>query len=423
MTHFAIICPYGAGHINPMVTLGYELKKRGHKITLLGVAGIENKLVAAGLNFCRIGEAEFPEGVIEKSLQRLGELNGIAALRYTVKLYKQQAEIVLRDAPKAIRTIDADFLLIDQTIAEGATVAEFLNIPFITICNALILNPEQLVPPAFFLWKYDLLFWAIIRNQIGYTLLDILGLPITKVIRNYRHQWKLPQNSSFNDFCSKLAVLSQEPVIFEFPRQSLPKNYHFTGPYSNSITRNFIDFPFEKLTGQPLIYASLGTLQNRLLWVFRAIAEACVGIDVQLVISLGGAEDPETLLGLSGEPLIVKYAPQLELLQKATLTITHAGLNTTLESLSNGVPMVAIPIANDQPGVAARISWTGTGEVVPLSRLNVPRLQGAIQKVLTDKSYKQNAIKLQAAIQKAGGVSRAADIVEQVVSTGKPVYK
>ncbi len=53
----------------------------------------------------------------------------------------------------------------------------------------------------------------------------------------------------------------------------------------------------------------------------------------------------------------------------------------TLESLSNGVPMVAIPIANDQPGVAARIAWTETGEFVRLSRLSVPKLRTAIQQV------------------------------------------
>ena len=83
--------------------------------------------------------------------------------------------------------------------------------------------------------------------------------------------------------------------------------------------------------------------------------------------------------------------------------------------------MVAIPIANDQPGVAARIAWTGTGEFLSLSGLSVPRLRTTIQQVLTEDSYKQNAIRLQEAIRLAGGVSRAADIVEQVVSTGKPV--
>ena len=94
-----------------------------------------------------------------------------------------------------------------------------------------------------------------------------------------------------------------------------------------------------------------------------------------------------------------------------------------LESLSNGVPSVAIPIANDHPGVAARISWTGMGEFIPLSRLSTTRLSEMSQKVLTQESYKQNALRLQTAIRQAGGVPRAVDIIEQAISTNKPVIK
>jgi zeaxanthin glucosyltransferase len=83
--------------------------------------------------------------------------------------------------------------------------------------------------------------------------------------------------------------------------------------------------------------------------------------------------------------------------------------------------MVAISIANDQLGVAARIAWTGTGEVITLGKLTSARLQAAVQRVLTEDSFKQNAVKLQAAIHRAGGVSRAADIVERLAQTGQPV--
>ena len=87
-----------------------------------------------------------------------------------------------------------------------------------------------------------------------------------------------------------------------------------------------------------------------------------------------------------------------------------------MESLSAGVPMIAIPIANDQPGVAARIAWTKTGQVIPLSLLNVTQLRAAIKHVLNEDSYKQNVLRLQAAIQRAGGVSYAADVVEKAIS-------
>ncbi|MEL6814760.1 MAG: nucleotide disphospho-sugar-binding domain-containing protein [Cyanobacteria bacterium J06598_3] len=279
------------------------------------------------------------------------------------------------------------------------------------------------MPPINVPWKYAPTWWARLRNQAGYKLIDRLAKPIVDIQADYRQQWNLPVLESANLAFSPLAQLSQQPPEFEYPRESLPDCFHFTGPYSNEASREPAAFPFEKLTGQPLIYTSLGTIQNRVLDTFKTIAQACEGLDAQVVIALGGGSPPEALPPLPGNPIVVGFAPQLALLKKATLTITHAGMNTVLESLSNGVPMVAIPITNDQPGVAARVAWSGTGEVVSLKGLKVTDLRAAITKVLTQESYKQNALKLQTAIQAAGGVKKAADIVETVLKTGKPVLR
>ena len=124
---------------------------------------------------------------------------------------------------------------------------------------------------------------------------------------------------------------------------------------------------------------------------------------------------------MPGNPLVVRAAPQLELLDRAALTITHAGMNTTMESLARGVPLVAIPITNDQPAVAARIAWTGAGLVVPPWRLTPKRLRAAVARVLAEPSFTANAARLQAAIARAGGVSKAADVVERLLQTGQPV--
>lgn len=259
------------------------------------------------------------------------------------------------------------------------------------------------------------------RNQLTYKLIDQLSKPITDLINRYRRQWGLSPLIQPNEYYSQLAQLCQQPAEFEYPRQSLPACFHFTGPFSNTASREPTEFPFEQLTGQPLIYASLGTIQNQLLGTFQMIAEACQDLDAQLVIALGGGSKPEALPELTGSPIVVGFAPQLELLQRAALTITHGGMNTTLESLAQGVPMVAIPIANDQPGVASRIVWTGTGEMIALKAVTVEKLRAAITQVLTEDSYRQNAVRLQEAIREAGGVKRAADIVERVVRTGEPV--
>ncbi|GAB1539315.1 glycosyltransferase [Scytonema sp. NUACC21] len=421
MTHFGIICSPTTGPLNTMLPLGQELQRRGHRVTLFGILDAQPKTLAAGLEFRAIGEQEFPLGAIAEFLAQQGQLGGLAALRYILSLPTRMVAVMLRDAPASIKAANVDALLVNQSTSEGGTIADLLGIPFVTVCSTVVLNQEPGVPPTSTVWRYNPAWWARLRNQIGYMLSALLSKPIRDLIAKYRQEWKLPQYSHINDVNSRLAILSQAPAEFEFPRQELPPWCHFTGPYHSSSSRESVCFPYEKLTGKPLIYASMGTLPNPRIRIFQNIASACQGLDAQLVVSLGGAASPESLPELPGNPLVVEYAPQLELLQKATMMITHAGMNTTMECLSNGVPMVAIPVTYDQPGVAARIAWTGAGEVVPLSQLRVDNLRTAIERVLTQDSYKNNALRLQEAIRKAGGVKRAADIVEQAVSTGKPV--
>jgi UDP:flavonoid glycosyltransferase YjiC (YdhE family) len=81
-----------------------------------------------------------------------------------------------------------------------------------------------------------------------------------------------------------------------------------------------------------------------------------------------------------------------------------------------------VPIANDQPAVGARLAWSGAGQILPLARLSPARLGDAMERVLHgNESYQRSAQRLQAAIAQSGGASQAADIVEQAITTGRPV--
>jgi zeaxanthin glucosyltransferase len=83
-----------------------------------------------------------------------------------------------------------------------------------------------------------------------------------------------------------------------------------------------------------------------------------------------------------------------------------------LESLAEGVPLVALPQGNDQPGVAARVAAKGAGIVIRRSKINAQRLRTAVRSVLEDSSYRLAARNLQGAIQKIDGLEAAADIIE-----------
>jgi zeaxanthin glucosyltransferase len=422
MTHFGIICPPYAGHLNPLSVLGRELQKRGHRVTVLQISDLESKVRSEGLNFIAIGRSTYQPGSLAVTLEQLTRLSEIAALQYSVEFCRDITEMICQDAPAAIRAAGIDALLVDQLEPVGQTVAEFLELPFICVSCGQAIHRRLDVPPFFTPWSYQNTWWSRLRNQVAYSLLDRSCQPILKVINDYRDRWKLPPYHEIYKSIAKLGHISQQPAAFDFPCAHLPRQFHYTGPFRDSSPhvrdssgKEAANFPFDRLTGQPLIYASLGSVQNTKQEIFHCIATACEELDIQLVITHGGGLSVEAVNALPGSPLVVEYAPQLEVLAKASLTITHGGLNTVLDSLSQGVPLVAIPITFEQPGTGARIRWTGTGEVISLSRLNSSRLRTIIQRVLTEEFYLMNAARIQQSIRQSGGVKRAADIIEQVL--------
>jgi UDP:flavonoid glycosyltransferase YjiC (YdhE family) len=99
-------------------------------------------------------------------------------------------------------------------------------------------------------------------------------------------------------------------------------------------------------------------------------------------------------------------------MKRAAAVITHAGLNTTLESLAEGVPLVCIPLGNDQPGVAARVAAQGAGIVISRRKLTATRLRSAIEAVMSRPHYRGAACRLQGAIRQIDGLDEAANIIE-----------
>ena len=372
MTHFGIISPPVPGHIHPFAALGRELIARGHRVTYLQMIDLEEKIRSEGLDFEAIGTTDHPRGSLPASLDALGRLKGLSALRFTIQAVAKTTLTVCREAPDAIRRLKIDALLVDQMEPAGGAVADHLGMPFVTICNALPLNRDPVAPPAFSPWRYRRSSLAAVRNSIGYAVSDWLTHPITRVVAEYRARWKLAPLASPDDSFSTLAQISQMPREFDFPRVALPPHFHYVGPLRRAAP-HAIEFPWEKLDGRPIVYASLGTLQNSREAVFRCFAEACKDFDVQLVISHGGGLTDAQASNLPGAPLVVRYAPQEKLLERAHLTLTHAGLNTVLDSLAHGVPLVAVPITYEQPSIARRVEWHACGESISLPQLNLRR--------------------------------------------------
>jgi zeaxanthin glucosyltransferase len=217
---------------------------------------------------------------------------------------------------------------------------------------------------------------------------------------------------------SKLAVISQTPKEFDLPGIPWPPQFHHAGPFFDDAGRESVAFPWEELDGRPLVYVSMGTLLNGIESVYKTIIAAVGRLpEIQVVLARGSNIELSELGSIPSNVIVVEKAPQIELLKRSALCITHAGLNTALESLAQGVPMVAIPLGYDQFGVAVRIVYHGVGESLGVDDLSAEGLYALIQRVLNTPSYREKARYFEDIIAQGRGLDVAAEVIEHAFET------
>jgi MGT family glycosyltransferase len=399
-----------------MTALARRLQSRGNEVVFFGVPDVEPFARAAGLAFVSYGETEYPVGSIEKVWGSVAKLHGFEVVRHSfMDLVPDLTRVAFDYLPEKLETTGVEALVIDTVHVFMELVPLSMSIPYVHIWNVLHFDLSGATPPSLFSSPLDTSPEGLNRNATYiYKIRALLG-PVAEVARSYSE--KVGLKIDWNDptaTVSKLAVITQTPKEFDFPGIPWPAQFHYAGPFHDDEGREPVPFPWEKLTDKPLIYASLGTLVNGLDELYKHILGAVEALkDVQVVLSVGKKITPANLGPIPSNTIVVRSAPQIELLKHAALCITHAGLNTTLESLAHGVPMVAIPIGYDQPGTAARISYHGVGEFIEVDELTTDRLRGLIEKVLHDSSYRERAGYFQKVISETHGLDMAADIIEQ----------
>jgi zeaxanthin glucosyltransferase len=395
-----------------MAAVGIALRSRGHRVTFFQVLDFRQVIVASGLEFRAIGIDKFPLGSMGKLDEILGKLSGIAGLKYSIRRSVDQAELFLKVLPKHLLEEGIEFLVIDDVELYAFTIADFLSIPYVTLSMALPVVIDDSVPPYFTSWSHRADSIGQLRNRLGYRFYLHLASPLSNLVDSYRDRWQLPARASRAARRSRLASISQLPQSFDFPRVALSR-FHYTAPFSLRFPRQDVDFPWGELDGRPLVYASFGTVMSRPREL-AMIAKAASDLGYQAVLTCGGTP-VSALRGIHSEHIVVLRAPQLELLERAAVVVTHGGLNTVLEALAFGVPVLAIPFVNDQPGVAARLKWKGAGEVLHPRNISVSKLRRLLKRIVNDRTYRDRAAEVSDTIRTVDGAQRAADLIERVV--------
>jgi MGT family glycosyltransferase len=341
-------------------------------------------------------------------------------LEFYIPVLAKDTEKILKSLPQMVKSTGIDALVLDpiQFFAELGPIK--LGLPYVSVGLAMYIDYLGHTPLCCYDWPHETTPEALARNRQG--VAQFTKLAYNEGIKAYAREagikvdWDAP-----SDIFSQLAYITQVPKEFDFEYPRLPRQFHHTGPFYDPKSRPAIDFPWERLTGEPLIYASMGTILNGQADVFRTIvAGVAKHKGTQLVLSIGDQLDPKQIEPAPSNAIIVNKAPQLELLKRASVCITHAGLNTVLESLAHGVPQVAIPITFDQPGVAARVAAKKTGVTTQFDKLTPDHLSTLLAEVLNNSIYRETARKFQDVISKTNGLSLAADLIERAFRVAIP---
>lgn len=203
---------------------------------------------------------------------------------------------------------------------------------------------------------------------------------------------------------------------FQIDSDDFPEDrFRFIGPSLSGHTRQAeksIDFDTVR---RPLIYISLGTLLNKSMKFYRACIEAFGGDKMSVIMSVGERIDVSRLGQLPENIKVFRSIDQLSVLRQADLFVTHGGMNSVNESLYYRVPMIVVPMGNDQPTVGARVEELGLGKVIPRDKISPADLHLQSLEVMKSSAIRDNLARMSSDIATAGGNDRAVREITELV--------
>ncbi|TLX62596.1 glycosyltransferase [Stutzerimonas nosocomialis] len=424
MTHFAVIAPPFHSHLRALEAISCELIGRGHRLTFVQQADVRAALSHPGLQFAAVGAASHPPGSMRAIISRAANPGGPWGLKRVIADLATATDMLCREAPLVLSSLGVEAVIADQMEPAGALVAESLGLPYVSVACALPFNREPRVPLPVMPWRYQATPWGEQLNLHSARVYDWMMRPHGDVIAAHAEAFGLAPRQTLSECLSPLLQISQTPSGFDFPRQALPDHVHAVGPLRLPLRDEPpLNVPIE--ARRPFVFASLGTLQGHRFGLFQRIARACRELDVQLLLAHCGGLDgrQEQRLYQDGATWVTDFAPQRAVLANAQAVITHAGLNTVLDALEAGVPVLALPIAFDQPGVAARVEYTGVGLRLNHRLARGRSLCSALSRLLGEPGFRERAGALGRDVRLSGGAPRAADLIEAAVRRNRPLVR
>mgnify|MGYP004549801843 FL=1 len=132
-------------------------------------------------------------------------------------------------------------------------------------------------------------------------------------------------------------------------------------------------------------------------------------------MSIGKTLKKEQLGWIPNNFNIYNFVPQIEVLKRTDLFITHGGMNSTSEAMYFGVPLIVVPQVANQPIVEKRIEDLELGRVINKNNISSNIIRNYANEILNDDRYKDNMMKMRTKVRQAGGENRAVELINDLL--------
>lgn len=386
MAHIAFINFPAIGHVNPTLGLLHELVRRGHRVTSTATDHFVSAIEATGAEALRY-ESVFGQFYRSPYTRESLEGEGLRCLDEATSLVQQTEERYREDKPD---------LLVHDFMAWGARFsAARHDIATIRLFPTYAVHEKFNVQDTYPLAKFTDPKVVEMFGKIT-EVLPVFGLPADPM-------------AFFQDVAQHNIIFL--PREFHYEGDSFDDRFTFVGPCLND--RSSYQGTWRPASaGRPVLLISLGTAATGWPEFFSMAVKAFGDSEWDVVMAVGDHVGAADLGAAPANFTIDRHVPQLDVLRHASLFLTHGGMNSTMESLYYGVPMVVIPQMNEQKANGMRVQELGLGRHLAAGETTVETLRSTVADVAGNPDTKTNVERMRAAIRSTDGPRVAADAVE-----------
>lgn len=397
MAKFTFVSVPAFGHFNPTLPIIAELIRRGHDVTVINSGEFGAAVAEVGARFL-----PFP---VEFSSRQLAELLGNGNLGRTIVFAREAAMVLVPWLNEELPKLAPDTLVYDAHAIFGHISGKMLRLPTCSIFpHPVIEATRQLIG-----WRASM---ASIRQNGPY---------LWKMLSTRFAIQRTFGTDTFPTTRPRFQARGDISLMLTIPQMQREDAYRdetmiYVGPSIDETVRHDA-FDFSRLDGRPLVYISLGTLATGDVDFYRTCLTALGNLPAQFILSIGKRHSADDLGTIPSNFLVEPYVPQLEILKRASVFVTHAGANSLHESLWFGVPMVAIPQQIEQLMNAQVAEAHGAATIIDSNfmgqKVTPAQLRGAVEKVMASAHMREATKPLQAALRASGGFRQAAQELEK----------